>query len=135
MAVLLTIKDGYASSYRFPLDTDDRARGKALTERLQEVSGSLPIDELHDFVRPFLYPKPTSALGEESSKWKNVIECFFAIDTLRDDGNFKAAHEVTQMFAISHNHIRGAMLYHGLKRTLSENDNNAYKYEFFLYPL
>lgn len=55
------------------------------------------------------------------------MECFLAVDALRDDGNFKPAHEMTQTFAIFHNHIRGAMLYQGLERTLSDHDDDPYK--------
>ena len=60
------------------------------------------------------------------SKWDDVLECLIAVYCLREDGNFKAPQDVTQIFAQLHYHIRGATLYEAMLH-LEDHDYDPYK--------
>jgi hypothetical protein len=87
------------------------------------------VQMFHDFIRPFLYPlhRPLIATGPPC-KWDHPIERFMAMYSLRGDGNFRQAKEVTQMFATFHYHIRGTILYEGLSRCEEDFDGDPYRY-------
>ena len=57
-----------------------------------------------------------------------------AIYTLREDGNFRQAKEVTQMFATFHYHIRGAILYEGILRCDNDFKGDLYQYVVWAFP-
>ncbi|KAF9521438.1 hypothetical protein CPB83DRAFT_900727 [Crepidotus variabilis] len=50
-----------------------------------------------------------------TDKWDQPFEWFLALHSLRADGTFRAAKEVTTMFAMVHHHIRDAMVYSGVQ--------------------
>jgi len=58
--------------------------------------------------------------------WNEPLEGFMALHNLQEDGNFKPANMVTQLFAQLHYHIRGTMVYEG-DWTVKDFDNNIYK--------
>jgi len=84
------------------------------------------VQALHEFVKNILYPRLHST-KIPYSKWNNPLECFLAIYCLRDDGTFKPATDVTPIFAMLHYHIRGSILYEGLK-ICTERKLDPYQY-------
>jgi hypothetical protein len=114
-AVLVTCEPNDPSGYTFPLTDDDRLRAKALKAALHANDQSNRVRRLHEFIKPLLYPLDRSMHGPAHpfSKWDEVIECLQALMTLKADGNFEEASNVTQMYAQMAYHIRAAILYEG----------------------
>lgn len=111
--------------YKFPLTDGDKIRARKLKTALKEKKDAM--DALHDFVKPFFYRRDNITDNmEDYSKWDDVIECFMAVYSLQDDGNFQEVHSVTGMFATIHYHIRAAILYEA-NRKKHEFGNNIYK--------
>ena len=117
-AILLSIS-GHESGYKFPLTEGDLDKAAKLKDALQQSPKLLHIEVFHDFIMPFMYPKVEGRSNGPYTKWDDVFECLFAISALREDGNFEAANQVTQMFAKMVYFIRTTMLYEGVR-----NDNN-----------
>jgi hypothetical protein len=127
LAILLTIQDS-SLPYQFPLSEDDRERGRKLIEALKSpAKEDLPIATFHSFILPLFYPRDLQAADMDYSKWNEPLEGFMALHNLQEDGNFKPPHMVTQLFAHLHYHIRGTMLYEGV-RTVEDFGNNIYKW-------
>jgi hypothetical protein len=124
LAVLLTLDTHDSSSYSFPLTEDDRSRGRTLIEKLKSKESCL--STFHSFILPLLYARDLQASENDYSKWNEPLEGFMALHNLQEDGNFKPPHQVTQLFAHLHYHIRGTMLYEG-DRTVKDFGNNIYK--------
>lgn len=101
--------------YRFPLSDDDTARLVHLKTCLQQQKKTDAINALHDVFKHIFYPRPFTGPIEDYSKFSNPIECLMAVYNLKDDGNFRQASEVTQMFAQIHYHIRGSILYEAMR--------------------
>jgi len=125
LAILLTVQDD-TLPYQFPLSDDDRERGRKLIDELKLTSDECPIATFHSFILPLLYPRDLQAADRDYSKWNEPLEGFMALHNLQEDGNFKPPHLVTQLFAHLHYHIRGTMLYEGV-RTVENFGNNIYK--------
>lgn len=123
---LLSSIPGHKSGYVFPMSPQDKARGETLIDALQGTSQPTAIRALHEFIKPLLYPRPHLAQAQEYSKWDDVWERLLAIHALREDGNFKPADEITIVFAQLHYHMRGAILYEGL-RNVDRFENDPYK--------
>ncbi|KAF8953855.1 hypothetical protein BDZ97DRAFT_1767074 [Flammula alnicola] len=125
-AVIVSM-NSHPSAYQFPLTDEIRDHAKTLTDILKSTSLEGGIDAFHDFIKPIFYPKDRSEDDDdEYSKWDETFECLIAIDALREDGNFKAAHEITVIFAQFFYHLRGIVLYQGLRNKFNFG-NNAYK--------
>jgi hypothetical protein len=114
-AILLSIP-GHESGYKFPLTEDDFARATTLMDALQQSPTSLHIEEFHNFIKPFMYPKVDGRSDGPYTKWDDVFECLYALSALREDGNFQPATQVTPMFAKMKYFIRSAILYEGMKQ-------------------
>lgn len=107
--------------------TDDhREKALQLKAILQSPSREGAIDAFHDFIKPVLYVPATRASMRNFSKWNNLVECLLAISALREDGSFRPAENVTQMFAQLVYHIRGAILYEGC-RNVEAFEGNIYE--------
>lgn len=113
----------HESGYTFPLQEDDLLRGQMLKEKLDTGNLENAGIYFHDFVKHFLLRFPSS---NNSSKWDSIIECLIAISALKEDGNFKAATDVTQIFAKLVYHIRGTILYEGIMQ-MGKYGNNCYQ--------
>lgn len=113
-AILLTIP-GHDSGYKFPLTGDDLDRASKLKDALQQSPKSLHLELFHDFIMPFMYPKVEGRSLGLYTKWDDVSECLFALSSLSEDGNFKAAGLVTQMFAKMKYFIRSTILYQAIE--------------------
>lgn len=87
-----------------------------------------PIPAFHHFISPFLLGRDYSNQDgyAEYSKWTEVVECFLAIQCLKEDGNFKQAKDVTQVFAKLEYACRGTTLYEALKNKAHFN-NDPYR--------
>lgn len=71
----------------------------------------------HQFIKHILYPRKSPNKGcHISSKWDIPVECLFAIYNLQEDGLFKPPRLVTQTFAKVKYHIRGVILFEGLRK-------------------
>lgn len=125
LAILLTL-EGNPSSYEFTLTDGDRMRASDLVEELKSNREPRDIGIFHSFIMPFLYGRDPQASDEDYSKWNEPVEGFMALHNLQEDGNFKPPNQVTQLFAQLHYHIRGAMLYEGI-RTADDFGSNVYK--------
>ena len=121
-AILLSI-DGHESGYKFPLTEDDLVRASKLKDALQQSPKSLHIEVFHLFIKPFMYPKMEGRSLGSYTKWDDVFECLFALSTLREDGNFQPASQVTQMFAKMKYFIRSAILYEAMRN----NEGSQYE--------
>jgi hypothetical protein len=125
-AILLTLQ-GHHSGYKFPLTNIEEQAGLQL---LSILSGGLgdPIVAFHNFIFPFLAGRDDAHLLNHPnySKWDEIIECFLAILSLKPDGNFKKAKDVTQVFAKLEYACRGAILYEALRNRM-DFENNPYK--------
>lgn len=113
-AILVTI-DGHDSGYKFPLTKDDLGRAQKLKDALQQSPKSLHIEDFHDFIKPFMYPKTEGRSLGHYTKWDDVFECLFALSALREDGNFQPAGLITQMFAKMKYFIRSTILYEAMR--------------------
>lgn len=125
LSILFTI-DNSDFPYQYPLSQGDRERGLALIRKLKVVPDKEHVQDFHSFILPILYARKPPIGAVEYSKWNEPMECFLAHHNLQEDGNFKPPHQVTQLFAQLHYHIRGAMLYEG-HRTIGDFDDNLYK--------
>lgn len=113
---MLTL-EGHASCYIFPLTNKDKDHAQALKQALIHYPDNLHIDLFHEFIKPLLYPKDHSTVLGPYSKYNEPFECFYALNALRDDGNFQPARLVTQPFAKMEYFIRCTMLYQALKES------------------
>jgi hypothetical protein len=125
LAILLTI-EADDSIYKFPLTVEDHTRGRLLVEKLREHPDKEHVGAFHAFILPLLYARDLLAGDMDYSKWNEPLEGFMALHNLQEDGNFKPPHQVTQLFAQLHYHIRGAMLYEGAIK-VADFGQNIYK--------
>jgi hypothetical protein len=123
-ALMMSI-EGPAIPYRFPLLSSDQDRLDKLKTSLQNNKQEDAIEALHDVFKHIFYPRPL--IG--GSKWSSIIECLWALHSLQEDGNFKPPVQVTGMFAQTHYHIRGSILYEGM-RNKSDFDDDLEKQVF-----
>jgi hypothetical protein len=82
---------------------------------LKSGPASESVEPFHLFMYSILVPCTSSEDADEYSKWNESSECLFALSALREDGNFDPPHDVTQMFAQTTYHIRGAILFEGYR--------------------
>jgi hypothetical protein len=97
------------------LTEDDLARATKLIDALRQSPESIHIDDFHNFIMPFMYPKVDGRSDGPYTKWDDVFECLFALSALQEDGNFQAANQVTQMFARMKYFIRSTILYEAMR--------------------
>jgi hypothetical protein len=97
------------------LTEDDLVRASKLKDAIQQSPKTLHIEAFHMFIKPFMYPKVEGRSPGSYTKWDDVFECLFALSTLREDGNFQHASQVTQMFAKMKYFIRCAILYEAMR--------------------
>lgn len=116
---VLSFCEEHPSGYSLPLSDDDRARAAALLAVLNKriegtdlTDGAPPVeteelDAFHRFIKPFLYPFSSGS----GSRWDDPMECFFALYALQEDGTFRSADGMTQVFAHLLHLIRSTILY------------------------
>lgn len=108
--------DDHESHYRFPLTDSDKTLAESLVTVLKAGTEQEAVMAFHRFIYPVLSFQSSRTIEvEEYTKWSESSECLFAISALREDGGFKPAHDVTQMFAQTTYHIRGAILFEGYR--------------------
>jgi hypothetical protein len=98
------------------LTEEDHGRALILKNALQDSPKTLHIEVFHNFIMPFMYPKVEGRSLGPYNKWDDVFECLFALSALREDGNFHAANQVTQMFAKMKYFIRSTILYEAMRQ-------------------
>ena len=130
LAILLTIQTP-DPSYEFLLAEGDRTRGLDLIAKLKSDPTKVHVSAFHAFLLPILYARDMQNDGKDYSKWNEPLEGFMALHNLQDDGNFKPPHLVPQLFAQLHYHIRGAMLYEGIRR-IDDFGKNVYRWDALL---
>jgi hypothetical protein len=67
------------------------------------------VDSFHCLIKSFLYPR--LMLPGSHSRWDDPLECFIALFSLSQTGNFKAAGDMTQAFAQLHYLMRSVIFY------------------------
>lgn len=117
-ALMMSI-EGQGTTYRFPLTGNDKVRLQNLKAALKNNKQGQSIEALHDLFKHIFYPGLT--IG--GSKWSSTIECLMALHNLKEDGNFKAPSQVTQMYAQIHYHIRGTILYEAMRNKGNFDDD------------
>ena len=128
LAILRTLEDD--TFYSFTL-SDDHVEAAKFFKSTLLASAPAPappspaaVEAFHDFIKFILFPQ--EQIPTASSKWEEPIECLFALTALQPGGIFKEAHNITQMFAQTSYHIRGAILFEGY-RLQEEFEGNLYK--------
>lgn len=134
-AFILTLNNDHPSSYVLPATAYQKQLAQDLKIALKSPESYHGLSILHQLVKSILLAQPVD--NGIHSKWGLMVECLLAISALKEDGNFKQPHEVTQMFAQLAYLIRGTILYEAMdnKKNFKEN---AYEsvfeiYWFFLY--
>jgi hypothetical protein len=122
----MTSIEGAGTEYQFPLSQDDLARLGRLKNALTKSKTNDAIEALHDLFKHIFYPRSFPGSTENLSKWNSPFECLMAVYNLKEDGNFNAAKDVTQMFAQIHYHIRGSILYEAVRHK-AKFDHNLVK--------
>jgi hypothetical protein len=115
--------EGHESGYIFPLTDEDKQHASELKAALISNPDKLHIDLFHIFIKPLVYPKDHILVSGPYSKFNEPFECFYALSSLRNDGNFQPAEMVSQKFAKMKYFIRETVMYQGLK----VSDGNHYK--------
>lgn len=102
--------------YSFPLTESDETRASALIESLKM---NLPGQEgfLHNFLFSFFLPSDYSAENAGPTKWNQVLEHFYGIYFLNQDGTFQPPTLAIPVFERMLYLIRGATLYDAFLRT------------------
>lgn len=121
MASCFYFNFNHPSQYIFPATQHQKKLGQDLKESLRTPSEQSGLSILHQLVKSILLAQPVK--DRCHSKWDSMMECFLAISGLREDGNFKQPHEVTQMFAQLVYLIRCTILYEALDNVAEFNDN------------
>lgn len=91
------------------------------------------LDSLHRMLKPFLYPCPR--LPASHSRWDDPLECFIALSSLSQTGNFKAAEDMTGVFAQLHYLIRSAIFYEAHHKWKNSARDLAFEEYVFLIKL
>lgn len=122
VAILKSTKD-HSSGYKFGLSSDHEQATRELESSLHSITKPTEhtVQVFHKFIKHVLFP-PTKRTGRYN-KWDNPIERLFALSALQHGGIFKQPLNITQMFAYTSYHIRGAILFEGYK--IHENDDFA----------
>jgi hypothetical protein len=114
-AILLTLGDNPPTNYKFPLSKASIHSARILLKALDDEEND-PLQAFHSFVAPFFSGQDFVAHEDNSvyNKWNDVMECFLAVYCLNEDGTFKQAQDVTQIFAKLEYICRGVTLTQGL---------------------
>jgi hypothetical protein len=89
------------------LDDDEIEGVKRADNKKSAVTPDDLIASFHRLVKPFLNPQPPTS----HSRWDDPLECFIALVSLSETGNFKAAEDMTLPFAHLHYLMRSAIFY------------------------
>ncbi|PPR07569.1 hypothetical protein CVT24_008784 [Panaeolus cyanescens] len=105
-------------AYTLPLTQQQRSTAETLRKSLATCPepSTEALTLIHELAKMMFYPLPPPVPGVAHSKWDQVLERLVALAALKEDGSFKAAHEVTQMFAILQYLIRGTVFYEALNQ-------------------
>ncbi|KAF9522805.1 hypothetical protein CPB83DRAFT_899311 [Crepidotus variabilis] len=95
--------------YHFHLTPEDKRNLLSLKTKLEDPETQSALNELHTFLKPIVYPRPSS----RESRWKDPLERFYALCTLKGDGTFHEAKDLTGLFAKMEYHMRSVMFYQG----------------------
>lgn len=123
-AILLTFSDHPPTNYKFPLSKASMHSARVLLEALDDEDSD-PLQAFHDFVAPFFSGQDFAAYEDNNiySKWNDVMECFLAVYCLNEDGTFRRAQDVTQLFAKLEYICRGVTLNQGLNQKVNFQNN------------
>ena len=105
---VLEAHNGHPSSYQFPLPPNYTQHVTALADVLKQPLTLDYIPVFHTFMYPLLSWQPSII---EDNKWSMVLECWLALYTLKPEGNFCEAPELTGILAKLEYHCCGAILY------------------------
>lgn len=122
-AIAITADHDHPSGYSFPLEPSDLVNLGILRKKLIANTPKDAMDELHNFIKPLLYPRESA---DSRSQWDCSVECFIALFALRTDGTFKEAKNATKPFPVFHYFIRCAIFFEA-KRTVSVFDGDLLK--------
>lgn len=121
-AFISTLDNNHPSHYIFPATCDQKQLGQDLKLALGLPPDQHGLSILHQLVKSILLAQPVKQGCY--SKWNSMVECMLAISALKEDGNFKQPHQVTQMFAQLAYLIRGTILYEALENIENFNGNS-----------
>jgi hypothetical protein len=89
------------------LDDNEIESEKRVGNKKGAVVPDVLVASFHRLIKPFLYPR----LSTSHSRWDDPLECFIALLSLSQAGNFKAAEDMTQPFAHLRYHMRSTIFY------------------------
>ena len=109
-------------------DDDEIDSERRVNKKLSTVVPDTLIDSFHLLVKPLLYPHKSTS----HSRWDDPLECFVALLSLSQEGNFKGAEEMSQPLAQLHYLMRSAIFYEALlKKKNSTEDLTLEVYVLF----
>lgn len=115
---------GHPSKYCFPTSVPALASGKELLDSLNQSAGeAICIEKLHRYLYHFLAKQKEAP---PSTKWASVLECFFAVLAMKEDGTFLRPTEVTQPLAAFKYHCRSAFIYEAHEQQGQFNNDPAW---------
>lgn len=92
--------------YKFPMKKEQIKIAQIL---LSNIEGNLDLQAIiHQFGLSLFSTPP---IVKDSNKWSCPLQCYLAVDNLRDDGSFNDAHHLTSSLAHWEYIIRGICLY------------------------
>jgi len=107
-SILESIK-GHSSNYAYPLTNEMHVMALELSQKL--TSGSLDRSIMKIFHK-FIYSLLSySSSIDENNKWSMVAECWLAISSIREAGNFIAPKDLSGVLAKMEYHCRAVTLY------------------------
>ncbi|KIJ31750.1 hypothetical protein M422DRAFT_266500 [Sphaerobolus stellatus SS14] len=101
---------------------EDTTRARTLLNALND-SQEPKIHLIHAVFLPLCYIRKPTGNIIAPYKWNNPLECLITIHALQEKGQFIDPSLATPIFTQLKYHIRGAILYEGL-RTMSKHDND-----------
>jgi hypothetical protein len=115
LAMVLRDMDGHASGYHLPLTELVKTSCQRLITSLHQGDEEECIEQLHE-VYFGLCGTVTDDLHQR--RWADPLNCFIAVDSLRQDGLFIKASDLTPMLAVWKYNLR-AMVLHQIIKTRS----------------
>ncbi|PPQ84106.1 hypothetical protein CVT24_002277, partial [Panaeolus cyanescens] len=108
--------------YTLPLSNHQQSAVESLRKSLTTSAepSMEAVTHIHELAKSMFYPLGVPKPGETQDRWTHVLDCLIAVSALKDDGSFKAAHEVTQTFAILQYLIRGTVFYEALIKSRAQ---------------
>lgn len=115
--VTLLAQDTHGVAPRHPVDV---AHVQALLKLLAVDRNALDLDAAREALHDLLWPiicRPTT-----SNKYEHILEMYYPLTCLREDGNYKEPKNTTGLFAHMKYIMRMAWCYQGLKEAKSTEE-------------